>query len=96
MKKPAKFAAAAAALVLAGCAVVPTRYGPAVEALPAPVVAPPFFGPAPYFGPVPLVPVPFDAPEFPLPEFSYDYPENGAVVPGPYGIPEHIPVFRNE
>lgn len=95
MKKPAKFAAAAAALALAGCAVVPTRYGTAVAVAPAPVVAPePFFEPAPDFGPVALMPVPFDAPEFPLPDFNY-YPENGAVVPGPYGIPMHIPVFRN-
>ena len=96
MKKPAKvLAAAAAALALAGCAVVPTRYGTAFEAMPAPiVVSQPLFGPVPDFGAVPLMPVPFDAPEFPLPEFN-DYPDNGAVVPGPYGIPEHVPVFRN-
>jgi hypothetical protein len=96
MTKTAKFAAAAAVLALAGCAVVPTRYGTALVPVgPAPVVvSQPFFGPVPQFGAVPLMPVPFDAPEFPLPEFN-DYPDNGAVVPGPYGIPMHIPVFRN-
>lgn len=95
MTKTAKFAAAAAALALAGCAVVPTRYGTAFEAMPAPVVVAQPFGPVPDFGAVPLAPIPFEVPQFPLPQFSYDYPDNGAVVAGPYGIPMHIPVFRN-
>ena len=86
MKKPAKvLAAAAAALALAGCAVVPTRYGTAVEALPAG----PIFGPVPEFGEPTLAPVPFDLPLVSLPPIGC----GPSVVAGPYGLPEAVPTF---
>ena len=86
MKKPAKVFAAAAALALAGCAVVPTRYGTAVEALPAPG---PIFGPVPAFAAPPLAPVPFDLPMVSLPPLAC----GPSVVAGPYGLPETVPNF---